>query len=165
MPPKKKTTATEAETSEPAPATAGEPTLAVAPATEPPQDDKHEDKQAQAGGKVRNASSTLSDFGKKKAKSQTKPKEHEGKVYVIFNSDMDKPDAIYEEKKEGSKEAVFMVTGGDDEIPYVAYEGAGVIRVFRSFKALKAYYIKGLAPRYSKFAVINPPPEKDTQKK
>eukprot|EP00808_Paulinella_micropora_P014129 g70107.t1 len=121
-----------------------EPTLAVAPATEPPQDDKHEDKQAQAEGKVGNASSPLSAFGKKKNKSQTKPKEHENKVYVIFNSDMDQPDAIYEEKKEGSKEAVFMITGGDDEIPFVAYEGAGVIRVFRSFKALKAYYIKGL---------------------
>eukprot|EP00808_Paulinella_micropora_P016309 g14862.t1 len=159
MPPKKKTTTTEAE--EPV----QEPTLAVAPATEPPQDDKHEDKQAQAEGKVGNASSPLSAFGKKKNKSQTKPKEHDNKVYVIFNSDMDQPDAIYEEKKEGSKEAVFMITGGDDEIPFVAYEGAGVIRVFRSFKALKAYYIKGLAPRYSKFAVINPTPEKDTQKK
>eukprot|EP00808_Paulinella_micropora_P030928 g66399.t1 len=149
MPPKKKTTAPKAETTESAPATAPATATATAPATatEAKADEKTE------------AKSTLASFGKKKSKSQKKPQEFDKKVYVVFKEGLNNPDAIYDEAKEGRLEATWMVTAGEDEVQYVAFEQGGVIRVFRSFKAFKGYYVKGLLPLYAKFGIVNPTTE------
>eukprot|EP00808_Paulinella_micropora_P027240 g9056.t1 len=151
MPPKKKTATTEAEPSESAPANATDselaPATAPSTATEAKADEKTE------------AKSPLASFGKKKSKSQKKPQELDKKVYVVFKEGRNNPDAIYDEAKEGRLEATWMVTAGEDEVPYVACEEGDVIRVFRSFKALKGFYVKGLVPLYAKFGIVNPTAE------
>eukprot|EP00808_Paulinella_micropora_P003538 g2681.t1 len=153
MPPKKKTAATESAPAivtdgELAPATAQATTTApanaqattTAPASEAKKDGKAE------------AKSPLAGFGKKKGKVQAKPMES-GKVYVVFIADTNTPDKIFTEAKDGRSEAIFMVTPGEDDIPYVAVD-KDAARVFRSWTAAKGHYIKGKVPQYIKYGEI-----------
>eukprot|EP00808_Paulinella_micropora_P025073 g17865.t1 len=147
MPPKKKTTAPEAEPApdpinEPEPEQAPTPTQATTDGEVPADDDKKEAKSPIAG------------WGAKKVSKVKKTKESEGNLYVVFKPKPNENDEIWEENKEGSVKAVYMLTPGEDEIPYVVYEAEldkpHVVRVFRSWTAVKGYYIKSYFPFYVK---------------
>eukprot|EP00808_Paulinella_micropora_P021644 g80170.t1 len=155
MPPKKKTTAEQAP-AEPAPTTEPAP-AEPAPTTEPASPDGKVT-PASADGKAE-AKSPLDGWGAKKTSKIKKTTEAPTRVYVVLKPDYKVSDEVWPEQKAGRVEAIYMITPGGDESPYVTIDKPSegeehVVRVFRSWASVKGYYIKGNCPFYVKEATI-----------